>query len=275
MDLENYFISQFHTFSTSIGDDGAVCGKHIYSQDAFFEDVHFKKEWMSYEKIARKAMLVNISDAIAMNAKPKYALLSIAMPRNISKKEASNLAAGFIKTAKEFGIEIIGGDTIANVKLDISVTIVSTSARPLFRKGIKKGDFLAYTGKLGASAKDLKRLTRGGRVHAKSKFLNIQLRDDFMLRTRRYLHAGMDISDGLFSDLEKLSLANGLGFAFIRSVSKAQGCSGEEYELLFSFDPRNKKAIMQRAKQTRTPVTVFAKAGRYPYKNRCKGHHFG
>lgn len=275
MDLESYFISQFYTISSFIGDDGAVVGEYIYSQDAFFEDVHFKKEWMDYEQIARKAMLVNISDAVAMNAEPKYALLSVAMPRSMSKKDAAELARGFVETAKKFDMEIVGGDTISNVKLDISITIVSKSKKPLFRKGIKHGDLLAFSGTLGRSAKELKKAMRGGKLHKKSKFLDIRLRTEFMHKARRYIHAGMDISDGLFSDLEKLSLSNRIGFSFLRPISKEQGCSGEEYELLFSFDPRYKKAIMQRAKQTRTPVTIFAKAGRYRYKNRCKGHHFG
>ena len=72
MNLENYFISQFK--NAHIGDDGALIDDTVYSKDAFFEDVHFKKEWMNHYQIASKAMMVNISDAIAMNAKPKYAL---------------------------------------------------------------------------------------------------------------------------------------------------------------------------------------------------------
>ncbi len=87
MDKESRFISLFK--SKKIGDDAALVGGMVYSKDAFFENVHFKKTWMSHCQIAAKAMSVNISDAIAMNAKPKYALLSVAMPKNITRKEAS------------------------------------------------------------------------------------------------------------------------------------------------------------------------------------------
>jgi len=72
MNKENYFIKQFKK-SKIIGDDGAVI-KHssskqlVYSADAFFENVHFKRSWMSLKQIAQKSMLVNISDAIVMNA---------------------------------------------------------------------------------------------------------------------------------------------------------------------------------------------------------------
>ncbi len=108
MNLENYFISLFE--NKHIGDDGALIGSYVYSKDAFFENVHFQSSWMSYYQVARKAMLVNISDAVAMNAKPKYALLSVAMPNSITKSQMRELASGFKDVATEFGIEIIGGD---------------------------------------------------------------------------------------------------------------------------------------------------------------------
>ena len=84
----------------------------------------------------------------------------------------------------------------------------------------------------------------------------------------------MDISDGIFSDLGKLSSVNSLGYKFLKNISKDIGCSGEEYEMLISFDARQKKALLRRAAQTRTPLTLFAKATRTNYKNRCKSHHF-
>ena len=272
MDLENYFISQFK--SVNIGDDAAVIDECVYSKDAFFENVHFKLKWMNYYQIAQKAMMVNISDAVAMNAKPKYALLSVAMPKTITKKQMSDLACGFIDTAAKYGIEIIGGDTISNTKLDITITIVSQTKKPLLRKGLRVGHLLAYTGKLGQSAKDLKKLSNLGKIHKKSKFVNIKLREKFIEKNSRLLISGMDISDGLFSDLDKLASTNQLGFKFVSPISKDIGCSGEEYEMLVGFDKRQKKAILRRAKQTRTTVTIFASTCRAKYLNRCKAHHF-
>ncbi|MBA1432051.1 MAG: thiamine-phosphate kinase [Epsilonproteobacteria bacterium] len=272
MNLENYFISLFN--NSHIGDDAAVIGDFVYSKDAFFEDVHFKKEWMSYYQIAQKAMLVNISDAIAMNAKPCYALLSVAMPKSMDKKAMQELAEGFKDVAKCYNIEIIGGDTISNTKLDITVTIISKSKKPLFRKGIRDTYLLAYTGELGRSAKDLKKLFRGGKINKKSKFVNIVLREAFMQRSARYLKAGMDISDGLFSDLQKILKVNNCGISFDTKIKKDKGCSGEEYEMLVAFDKRDIKAIQRRAKQSKTKLTVFGAASCNRYINRCKAHHF-
>lgn len=272
MNLENYFISRFD--NTHIGDDGAIIANTVYSKDAFFENVHFKTKWMSYYQIASKAMSVNISDAIAMNATPKYALLSVAMPKEISKHQMRELACGFKDVAKSYGLEIIGGDTISNTKLDITITIISTTKKALFRKGIKKGNLFAYTGELGKSRRDLKKLLNLGKIHKKSKFVDIKLRRDFISRSLRYLSAGMDISDGLFSDMEKLCSANKIGAKFNHKISKNIGCSGEEYEMLVAFDRRHRKTLIRRAVQSRTPLNIFASTSRVKYINRCKAHHF-
>jgi thiamine-monophosphate kinase len=272
LNLEHYFIAQFK--NKHIGDDGAFIDNFVYSKDAFFQNVHFKTEWMSYYQIAQKAMIVNVSDAIAMNAKPKYALLSVAMPNNITKQKMRELSNGFKSIAKKYNFEIIGGDTISNTKLDITITIISKTRNPLLRKGIRSRDLLAYTGELGKSRKDLKRLFNLGKIHKKSKFVNIDLRDDFISKTQRILHAGMDISDGLFSDLGKMSSVNKIGFRFYTKIPKIVACSGEEYEMLIAFDTRDKKAIIRRAEQSRTKVNIFASASREKYTNRCKAHHF-
>ena len=275
MNKENYFISLFNNIH--IGDDGALVPSvenMVISKDAFFENVHFKSSWMSYYQIAQKAMIVNISDAIAMNARAKYVLLSVAMPKSITKEQMQDLAKGFQETAKRYGAVIIGGDTISNTKLDITITVISSAPRPLKRLGLKKGHILAYTGKLGSSAKDLKRLFNGGTIHKNSKFVNVVLKEHFVATTTKLLSVGMDISDGLFSDLEKLSKINKLGFTFTKNIDKKMACSGEEYEMLVAFDKRHTKAVIRRASQTRTRVNIFAKATRTKYSNRCKLHHF-
>lgn len=272
MNLENYFISLFE--NKHIGDDGAYIDGRVYSKDAFFEGVHFKKCWMSHYQIAYKAMSVNISDAIVMNAKPKYALLSVAMPKDITKSQMVELSNGFKDCAKRYGVEIIGGDTIANTKLDITITIISETKKPLFRHGLKPNNLIAYTGEVGKSAKDLKKLFNLGKIHKKSKFVNIKLRDKFIVHCGRYLNAAMDLSDGLGSDLGKLANANALGFRFYKKMPKSLFCSAEEYEILFGFDKRHKKALLRRAKLAKTPINIIGECIRKNYKNVCKAHHF-
>lgn len=280
MDKEDYFIKQI-TNNTFIGDDGAVIKEklkdnevYIYSSDGFFQDVHFKKQWMSLKQIAIKSMLVNISDAIAMNAKAKYALITIGIPKSYSKNDLKQLSNGFKKIASKFGITIIGGDTLCNSKLDISITIISVSSNPIYRTGTKKGDLLCYTGVLGTCKKDLQKLFNGMKISKKSRFINPILRDKFFYEISPYVNSALDISDGLFFELERLSKKNKIAFEFFKNISSKVGCSGEEYEMLFSINPKYKKRIKQIAKKHKIKLNIFAKAVNGRYKNRCKGHHF-
>ena len=273
MNKEQFFINSIQN-SKYNGDDGAFIDGYVYSMDAFFEDVHFKKDWFTLKQIAYKSMLVNISDAIAMNAKPKYALISIAIPKYYTNEDLKELANGFKKAAKDFDFEIIGGDTIENHKLDISITIISKTSKPIYRSGVKEGDYLCYTGKLGDSKKDLEVLLSGKKIKKSSKFIKPVLKADFFYEASKYINASMDISDGLFLDLEKLSIASNIGFDIFRKIDDNIASSGEEYEILFSCSQKNLKKIEQIAKKHKTKLNFFAKAVKGSFRTNLSNHHF-
>jgi len=280
MNKENYFIQQIAS-NQFIGDDGAVIldklkknESYVYSMDAFFENVHFKRDWLTLKQIAIKSMLVNISDAIVMNAVPKYALLSVAIPSDFTHEDLDELASGFKKIAKKYGITIIGGDTIANIKLDISITIISVTTAPIYRSGAKEDDFVCYTGDLGRSKEDLEKLQRGEKIDEKSKFIKPKLSPEFFYAIAPFIHCALDISDGLFFELERLSKINKIGFELYEGIPNAVGCSGEEYEILFTFPKKNKKKIEALATQWGIQLNTFAKVIKGEYKCKCKGHHF-
>ena len=274
MSKEAFFISKFS--SKHIGDDGAIIHNQVYSKDLFCEDIHFKRSWMSLGQIAQKSMLVNLSDAIAMNAKPKWAMIGVVIPKHFSYTELEELSHGFEVVAKAYGVEIIGGDTTAGSKLMISISVISElQGKALYRKNAKVGDFVAFTGALGNSYKGLTKLLRGGHIGRNSRFMKPDLKAKFVYKVAKHLHAGMDISDGFSKDLSRLLKASGgLGLDAKHKMSKRMMCSGEEYEMLFTFDARKKKMIERIAKQTRTPITIVGKVARKAYKCRCKEHHF-
>lgn len=272
IDKEQYLINSLT--SEHIGDDAAVIGDTLYSMDAFFEDVHFKREWMSLEQIARKAMLVNLSDAIAMNAQPKYALVALSLPHDITQEDIECITHSLEKTAKEYGCEIIGGDTVGADKLHIAITIISHSDAPLLRSGLQEGDLLAYTGTLGESMAGLQALMSGEKIADDARFYEPTLRAEFVAKARPYLSAGMDISDGLYCDTNKLLDINKYGMNEIVQIDDAVGFSGEEYEMLIGFDPAHIEKIKQIAEETGTPLTVFAKVAKNDERYPCKSHHF-
>jgi len=272
MNKEDYLISKIS--SPYVGDDGAVIGNRVYSMDAFFENIHFKRAWMTLSQIARKAMLVNLSDAIAMNAQPLYALITLSLPKDIDKREIDEIVESLHKVASEYNCEIIGGDTIAGERLDFSITIISETKHPLTRKGLREGDLLAYTGTLGESKRDLNRLFQGEKIEHSSKFIEPILRKEFIEKSREYLRTGMDISDGLFCDTNKMLKMNSTGFELLKDISDEVGTSGEEYEMLVSFAPEELDHILRVAKETETDLTLFAKVKNNDNKFVCRGHHF-
>ena len=158
MDKERYIFEKFR--SKLNGDDCAVIGERAYCKDLFVEGVHFRRGWLSLREIGAKAMLVNISDMIATNARAKYALLGLAVPREIGTREIDELCAGVSETAREWGIRIIGGDTIGSDRIALSVSLIGKCKRPVFRSGARVGDLIAHTGELGSVGRDLAVLLR-------------------------------------------------------------------------------------------------------------------
>ena len=274
LNKEDYFISLLDKNKYN-GDDGAVVGKYVYSMDAFCEDVHFKLEWLSLKQIAKKAMLINISDAVVMNAKPKFALLSIGIPKDFTKSQLNQLASGFNKIAKKYNIKIIGGDTISSDKLNINITLISKTKQPIYRKGLKNKDLLCYTNSLGSVNQDLQKLFLNKKISKKSKFITPKLHSGFFYEISSCIKVALDISDGLFFELERLSRANNLGFKFFYPINNKIKCSGEEYEILFGFDKKYLKTIKKIAKKHKIKLNIFAKATKGKFRSNCKNHHFG
>lgn len=272
MNREKYLINSLS--SKYIGDDGAIIDNILYSSDMFFENIHFKRQWMTIKQIAKKAMIINISDAIAMNAEPKYALVSLSLPTNIETYEIDILIKTLEETAKNFNCEIIGGDTISGEKLDISITIISKIDKPLRRKGLQEGNLLAFTGELGESRRDLTKLLNGEKISLTSKFYEPILRRKFIKDSIEYLTAGMDISDGLFCDTNKILDINNLGYKEIIKINNDIGYSGEEYEMLISFKKKNLKKILNIADKNNLNLTIFAEVKENQNRFRCEEHHF-
>ena len=165
MNKENFAISCLK--NDYIGDDCAVLKENceIWCKDLFVENTHFKKDWLSAYEIGKKAVLVNFSDIFSMNASPKFALIGIGFPKNISYNFIKNLSFGIKQTCDKFGCKIIGGDTIKSDKIILSISVGGVkNGKILYRHNGKIGDFVAFTGELGSSLKGLRALQNKGTV---------------------------------------------------------------------------------------------------------------
>src|SRR6478735_10558749 len=128
-----------------IGDDGAVLDfkdkKVVVSTDLLIEGVHFDLAYMPLKHLGYKAVVVNVSDICAMNAKPTQITVSIAVSNRFPLEALEELYAGISLAAKEYNVDVIGGDTTSSQKgLIISITALGEADEEeiVYRSGAKQ-----------------------------------------------------------------------------------------------------------------------------------------
>ncbi len=155
----------------AIGDDGAVLNfenKHtIVTTDLLVEGVHFDLAYMPLKHLGYKAVMVNVSDVYAMNAKATQITVSIAVSNRFPVEALEELYSGIELAAKLYNIDVVGGDTTSSTSgLLISVTALGVAEKEdvVFRSGAKPNDLLVVTGDLGAAYMGLQILEREKQV---------------------------------------------------------------------------------------------------------------
>lgn len=212
------------------GDDAAVvrAGSDILIKvDAVIDGVHFKKA--RPEQIGHKAIARPLSDIAAMGCHPAYAVVAMLVPRTARTTFLRRVFLGMNRTAKKFGVAIVGGDLKSHPgKLAITVSIVGETRglRPILRSGAQPGDRILHTGRLGED----KHLTFTPRI-----------REGLALNEHYDIHAMIDISDGLVLDLSHVCEASGVSAELYEGTKALY--SGEDYELLFTAAPEEADRI--------------------------------
>ncbi|MEN3810268.1 thiamine-phosphate kinase, partial [Chromobacterium piscinae] len=154
--IGRYFKRPTPSAVLGVGDDAAIVrptpGHELHlSADMLVEGRHFFAN-VSPRALGHKTLAVNLSDMAAMGARPRWALLSIALPR-ADEAWVAEFAAGFFALADAHGVELIGGDTTGG-PLTLSVTIMgeTPAGQALRRDGAKPGDDIWVSGELGLGA---------------------------------------------------------------------------------------------------------------------------
>ncbi len=223
----------------------------LLKTDCVIEGVHFAPDTPP-AKIGWKALCRPLSDIAAMGGEPAHALITLALPSDVRLDWARGIYQGIGRAAREFGINVVGGETARSPgACFISVCLTGTVAarRYVTRSGGRRADRLYVTGRLGGS------FPSGWHLRFRPR-----LEEARWLVERYRLHAMMDLSDGLATDLPRLALASGTGFRLEQgSVPRSPGCSvaqalgdGEDYELLFALSLRASTGL-EAAWKTRFP----------------------
>jgi thiamine-monophosphate kinase len=259
------------------GDDCAVVelgerGKlHLLKTDCLVENIHFTKKSRP-ELVGWKAMARPLSDFAAMSGVPQFALVTLIVPSQRSLAWVKKLYRGIEKAARAFEVAVVGGET-SNIKgpavIAVTVTGFVEKGRWISRAGGKAHDELFVTGRLGGSL--------GGR------HLNFipRIAESRWLTKNFFIHAMMDLSDGLGADLPRLARASRVGFEVDEAaLPLSPGCTakeaisdGEDYELLFAISPKDSRSLPARWRK-KFPNIPLTRIGRLNRKSQIANRKF-
>jgi thiamine-monophosphate kinase len=90
--------------------------KVVVSTDLLIEGVHFDLAYMPLKHLGYKAVVVNVSDICAMNAKATQITVSVAVSNRFPLEALEELFDGIAHAAAEYKVDVIGGDTTSSQK---------------------------------------------------------------------------------------------------------------------------------------------------------------
>jgi thiamine-monophosphate kinase len=224
-----------------------------------------------FSAIARKSIVSSVSDFASKGIIPKFCIVSVTFPKNISKKQVVKLSTGFNKACNEFNLKLLGGDTNEGKEIIIHSVLFGSPDKIIPRNGAKIGDVIITTGAFGyqAAALDImnkKRVTtKKFLTKSKKLFFRPVPRLEFGYSARNLLSSSMDSSDGLSTCLNELSIQSRKKFVIKKlpvnsdlidyatknklNLSNLIFNGGEEFELVCTVSPKNLAKIYRIAKK--------------------------
>jgi thiamine-monophosphate kinase len=208
-----------------IGDDCSVFRTRgdlvaLLTTDMLVEGVHFQRERIPPYTLGRKSIAINLSDIAAMGGNPREALISIAIPETVPVEYLDSVYEGMKSMAREFGVNLLGGDTTSSPShLVINVALVGEAREEevLYRSGAEPGDVLFLTGPVGASAAGLDSLLMNRSFEGQDVLLEAQFDPQPHVQAGRIIsglrvaHSLIDVSDGLAGDLGHICTESKVG----------------------------------------------------------------
>jgi thiamine-monophosphate kinase len=257
----------------------------VLKTDAIVGGVHFFANDPA-DKVAQKALRVNLSDLAAKGVKPEGFLLALALPKEIDRDWLRAFARGLGKDAEAFGCPLLGGDTDRTPgPVTIAITAFGTLPHGTMvpRSGAKVDDRVMVTGTIGdaalglvlrqgAAAAERWDLSRREVKHLAERYLVPQPRNAIAEVLRQHASAAMDVSDGLVGDLTKLCAASGVSAEIgatqvplsdaARHAITAEPAmlaraltGGDDYEIVCAVPPKKAASFKAAVAKTGVPLT--------------------
>jgi len=245
--------------------------KHIIVKvDTLVESTDLPPE-MELVDAARKSIVSCVSDFAAKGVRPIFGIVSLTIPKKLSRSNIESLAKGFQRAAREFELKILGGDTNEGKELVINFSLFGISEKIVNRKGAKANHVIITSGPFGYSAAGLsillknKKSSRKFGSKAKNAVFKPNCRLMFGLKNKNYFSSSMDSSDGLSTTLNEMSNQSKKKFVITKmpsendvfdfaSSSKLNANDlilngGEEYEIVATVNASNLPKIKKYAKK--------------------------
>lgn len=282
----------------------------VVTTDMLVEGIHFDLVYTPLKHLGYKSIIVNLSDVYAMNAYPRQVLVSMAISNRFSVEAIQEIYDGMKLACSRYGVDMVGGDTTASPKgLIINVVAIGEQAKEkiVYRNTAKEGDLLCVSGDLGGAYMGLQILQREKQVFLNAPEAEIELsgndyiigrqlkpeaRKDVIefLETQQVVPTSMiDVSDGLSSEIlhickqsnvgcqlneDAVPIANDTYNTALHFNIDPINCAlsgGEDYELLFTIDPKDKDKVNQHPDisiigemlDVNLGVKLFTKGGNY------------
>ncbi|MFA7074811.1 MAG: thiamine-phosphate kinase [Endomicrobiaceae bacterium] len=298
----NTHAQKYHNVCVDIGDDcfcfqSGINSKYLVTTDILIENTHFNRQWSTPEQIGMKAVEVNVSDIASMGAaKPLFIFISLGVPKNIEESYVKRLFKSIKTACKKYGIHISGGDTVSSDYITVSITIIGISlGKVVTRNKAVNNDLICVTGTFGDSGAGLDILLQNGNKRNLKKFEK-NLIEKHLLPQARIETANLiaeninvtamtDSSDGLFKSIELLTVDNNKGaFIDIEKIPVSDSLrkftnnniknmydyalfGAEEFELVFTINPKDKEKLQKLAPQVSYIGTVNKKNGVEYFEN--------
>jgi thiamine-monophosphate kinase len=212
-------------------------------------------------------MGVVLSDIASKAGLPKYALVSLGLPKDADLNFVRNLYKGFNFWMRRFNFEIVGGDISRADKLIIDISMIGFVEKEnlILRSGAKPNDIIFVSAKLG--------------IPDKQFYFTPRIKEARYLVKNFKVNSMIDISDGLLQDLNHILEQSKVGAVIYEKLIPAKKDKdiqkilnqGEEFELLFTLPIKEAKRLIS------TGYRLFSGIGQivdYRYGLRLINKHF-
>lgn len=207
-----------------IGDDCAIIPYSeeedlVFTTDMLIEDIHFLKNRIRPEQLGYKSLAANLSDIAGMGGKPLGSFLSIGIPAETDVKYLDTIMKGYHELSHKYQVQLLGGDTTkSNKYLVINIGVIGKCKKgeARLRSMAQINDIVCVTGFVGDSAGGLQVLLNDLPETGDNVYLinchhlpEPHVNEGIWLAQHSGVHAMMDVSDGISSDLSHIIKKSG------------------------------------------------------------------